>query len=1001
MYFFSRFRTATLLALGLSLLLGYAVWGLAQQASGKATVLDDFESPQAADRWEGDVRVESGRASHGTRSLRIAAGPQSPAVSSASLAADWSGHDRLLFDLYSEADGVTTATLRIYDGVGGDADTAARDDHFEGRNKILLLKGWTHVEVNLNPLKAASFARDIQLSRIRRILLEFESVRQPSVFYLDNLRVVSGTEGEATRSRMEAADLVSVIDNRWVTARQVARPEDVPEAGDVAELRRAAEHEVAELRIAIEAALTQGLDTVYQERSLVVADIGLGVRPLLPWFNRDDRKREMFRTVAASCRRSRHELEDLLRGATPREEVDDTQIDRPKVPPLPHLKGSQAEGWFFRDQNKDPLMILSAHSPSKALQRFFATPLQHIESYTVGGGSRWTIDESPVYEAFQTNPDAKRVGWDGWCGHLIRDLDSMGGTKKENVVICLESPAIRKAIAEYIRLNVPKFHQNPELLYDIMAYELSYMCYCERSQAMFREWLAKRHGGITEANRKWGTSFASFGDVNAPPVEHSRPLPGTNRALWYDWARFNMDRFTDHLLWVRGEIRRVSPDSVPLAAGGSSYMLSGSASTSGIDEERIVNEVDDLIIHEGGGSTMGMDLQLALSNTKKPLADPEMSLQGVEYLLPHFLHGKSVAQIYHWPAQPANEYYSNNSSSIAHSWRFSLADVDELLRVALDVRRLNKEVAAFVDAPAEAAILYSQTSTIQLPPEMVTWRTTPYLAELRKSYDASQFLDSKVTFITERQLLGGSANRFKILLVPGVRNLPAEVVAKLWDYAAQGGHVVVTPESLLGDEYNRPQPYLTKIGVSIRGTAHPRANASGRMVQGYDQSFSQSVDFVPAAAEELAPAASPNAGKLKAEGVRQSISAAPETRVLYRFADGAPAIVSKAMGEGLVTYAATSLDRESYARLLDASFESAGVSRPLRVHGSGPVEARYAKLGPRRLLYLTNFEGTPAEVTVDAAIQSMTELREGRTIRGNRVTVPAKQTLILEVFGAP
>jgi hypothetical protein len=103
----------------------------------------------------------------------------------------------------------------------------------------------------------------------------------------------------------------------------------------------------------------------------------------------------------------------------------------------------------------------------------------------------------------------------------------------------------------------------------------------------------------------------------------------------------------------------------------------------------------------------------------------------VENLLPHFLHSKSVAQIYHWLAQ-ANEFYSNNRSSLAHSWNYSLANVDEVLRVALDVRRLNKEIAAFIEASAEVAILYSQTSTLQLPPEMLTWHTTPYLAELHE-----------------------------------------------------------------------------------------------------------------------------------------------------------------------------------------------------------------------------------------------------------------------------
>ena len=355
---------------------------------------------------------------------------------------------------------------------------------------------------------------------------------------------------------------------------------------------------------------------------------------------------------------------------------------------------------------------------------------------------------------------------------------------------------------------------------------------------------------IEAANKIWDTSYPDFAAVVPPPVKNSRPLPGTNRALWYDWARFNQDRFTDYLLWVRGEIRKLDA-TVPLAAGGSSSMLAGRTGTTGIDEERIVNEVDDVIIHEGGGSTLGVDLQLALSETSKPLADPEMSLAGVENLLPHFLHGKSVAQIYHWPAQPANEFYSNNRSSLAHSWNYSLADVDEVLRVALDVRRLNKEIAAFVETPAEVAILYSQTSTLQLPPEMLTWHTTPYLAELHNTYAASQFLDARVTFVTERQALKGRLDRYKLLLVPGSREIyRRQVVEAIWTYAEKGGHVLIVPESLLGDEYNHAKNYLARLGIAIQRTERPKPATAGQMVQGYDQSFSQDVDFTGAAVSQ-------------------------------------------------------------------------------------------------------------------------------------------------------
>jgi beta-galactosidase GanA len=500
---------------------------------------------------------------------------------------------------------------------------------------------------------------------------------------------------------------------------------------------------------------------------------------------------------------------------------------------------------------------------------------------------------------------------------------------------------------------------------------------------MFHQWLESRHGSIDGANRKWGTKYGSFGEVVPPPVKNSRPLPGTNRALWYDWARFNQDRFTDYLLWVRGEIRKIDP-LMPLAAGGSSSMLAGRTGTTGIDEERIVNEVDDVIIHEGGGSTLGMD--------------PEMSLGAVEYLLPHFLHGKSVAQLYHWPSQPANEFYSNNRSSLAHSWSYPLADVGELLRSALDVRRLNKEIAAFVEAPAEIAILYSQTSTLQLPPEMLTWQVTPYLAELTRTYEASQYLDAKVTFVTERQALRGRLDRFRLLLVPAVRNVPADVVEVIWNYVSRGGRVLIAPESFLGNEYNQPLGYLARLGVSIRATRYPKPSGIGRMVQGYDQSFSQEVSYA-----DDAPVKLTGAGNLEGRGVRQTLAIAGKHEILYRYPDGSPAIVRVRIGKGLVDYMACALETQSYARYLEALFTEADVSRPVRVRGADHwrVEARFARSGSRRLFYVANFNPSPVRLTVDSGvdpIESIRELRNDQTIRGREILVPARQTAIYELF---
>ena len=764
--------------------------------AGRIHVIDDFESAQSVAKWRGGIQLSRRHPSHGDSAALARFDDREAEISTTAVPGDWRSYDRLLFDIYYEGSAISTLTLRIYDDAALKPGPKTARRYYEARNKVFIQNGWNHAEVRLGTLKTASYDRDLSMDRIRGISLLAERAEFPITLYFDNFRLVAGEEPAQNASRAHPQDAVTVINDRFFTVRQVARPEDVPEAPDVTALRRDAEREAELLAKAIQTAQTQGIETIYAERHLVTADLGLRVRPRLAWFNNDDAKRAMFVYVARACRESRRDLEDKAQGIVRLPAMDDTQVGEPLIRPFPRLKGRPIRDWFFLDERGEPMMILSLHSPSRLLQRFFASPMQHIESYSVGGGSRWTIEDSPVYGAFQQDPDTHRVGWDGWCGHLVRDLDSMGVSKMENTVICLESPRIRQAIEEYIRLNIPKFNANPELLYNIMAYELMYICYCDRSQRTFREWLEKKHGTIQRANELWGTSYRQFGDVVAPPVKNARPLAGTNRALWYDWARFNQDRFTDHLLWVRSIIRKIDP-ATPLAAGGSHSMLSGHTGTSGIDEERIVNEVDDLIIHEGGGSTMGMDLQLAFAEKKKPLADPEMSLGSVKYLLPHVLHGKSVAQLWHWPAQPANEFHSNSASSLAHGWMYPLPDIDELLRAALDVRRLNKEIAAFVDAPAEVAILYSQTATLQLPPEMLTWDTTPYLAELRKTYEASRFLDAKVTFVTERKIRQGWLERYKLLLVPAVRNIPADVVEKIWDFASRGGRVLETTNPVL------------------------------------------------------------------------------------------------------------------------------------------------------------------------------------------------------------
>src|SRR5207249_7419412 len=113
-----------------------------------------------------------------------------------------------------------------------------------------------------------------------------------------------------------------------------------------------------------------------------LAELGLHFRPLLPWFNNDREKEQMFSYAVQACRQERERLEKLLTGEVRLPERDDTQVPGPLVPPYPaRLHGLPVHNGFFEDAEVRPLYVVSLHGPSRGLQRFFATPLQHIESY--------------------------------------------------------------------------------------------------------------------------------------------------------------------------------------------------------------------------------------------------------------------------------------------------------------------------------------------------------------------------------------------------------------------------------------------------------------------------------------------------------------------------------------------------------------------------------------------------------------------------------------------
>ena len=970
-------------------------------------VLNDFEKSASLKAWKGTINLSKDFKAHGRFGCQLAASEgQELWLETEELPKDWSAFEYLKFDMYNPSSCLYYGTIRIFDDLGADEQAEFQGQSYNGE-KVFLNTGWNHFVFLLQHAMVEEGDRHLALDRIRRLRFYFGTT--DTKLYIDNIRLVAGEEGAKTRSRIDPHDCLTVIDNREVYPALAGPVDKIRTSSEIINLRKQALDATESLQKEIRVAEMQGYQTLYQRIPLITADVGMSIRSKLVWFQQPDQEREILQYVVESCTRAAREITDMLTAAKsdvitlePENEVGMASFYVPPYPPLDELKISDG---FYRNKKGNPVILLSMLQINEGPLMDYFAPFDHrLESYTVGGGSRYNIESSPVYEAFHKYPGTHRVGWDGWCGHLIKDRWAMGG-KKEDVVICLESPHIREAVLEYMMIHYREWLDNPDLLYNIMAYELQYICYCNKSQQMFRDWLMSKYTSLHVLNQSWQTNYRSFQEIRAPETHNARPVDDVNRAAWFDWASFNARRFTDYMKWIKAEIRKLDPHT-PICAGGTSSMLSSSNSVTGIDEELIINEVDDVILNESGGSPIFSDLLLSLSDRKKVMVDPEMG-GGTHGLLLQFLHGKSDIAKWWWAGFPSKEYMHMNQTSLPHSKEISLSDIDEVLRIGLDVRRLASEIAEFTKPEPEIAILYSKTSIIQVPPRQIQAGSTPYIDAIYSVWEGARFLGCRIGFVSEKQILDGQLADIKLLVIPAVKYVLPDIIRSVQKYLENGGIALIIPESFIFDQYAREQAGLNGFGLSIQDVTLPPVTGQAERTQNYDQSFSQVIRYgevqkrITCEREDLFEGyAAPVC--LMSDGLVQTVDPGPNM-VIARFDDGKPAIILVSRGKGRLYYLTSPLKTCDYHVLLSPIAKLAGLKPPVVGIGQDGMlvygaEVRAVEREQDYLVYASNLTSGPVEFDLKGSdgFGTVTDLRR-QSITGTHIKLEPFQETIFRI----
>jgi hypothetical protein len=312
---------------------------------------------------------------------------------------------------------------------------------------------------------------------------------------------------------------------------------------------------------------------------------------------------------------------------------------------------------------------------------------------------------------------------------------------------------------------------------------------------------------VAALNACYGSHYATFDEV---------PIPGPAQPEFYDYSRFNEERFAAWHQWMGQVIHSMAPQALVHAK----IQLEGAVlsrwyhqSSWGVDPELFgqyldLNGNDDIILEPEAGTdwalawqlqNLGYDIQRSLA--AKPIFNSENhpTLDGYTgYVQPeHFrtalwqgaVHGQGATTIWVWErtTDHANCLYGNVMDRPGCAQTVGVT--------CLDLNRFADEVSALQTVRAPVAIVYSGTS---IKPDR------RYIRSVEATYTALNFSGLKLDFISEKQLLAGQGRGYKLLVIPDATQLQPQAVEVL--SRLRGVRLALAGDGLAKDCYAKDTP---------------------------------------------------------------------------------------------------------------------------------------------------------------------------------------------------
>ncbi|MEW6359824.1 MAG: beta-galactosidase [Planctomycetota bacterium] len=483
--------------------------------------------------------------------------------------------------------------------------------------------------------------------------------------------------------------------------------------------------------------------------------------------------------------------------------------------------------------------------------------------------------------------------------------------------------------------------------------EPAYLAATPDHRAEFIDWLKRRYGTLEKVNATWGTSYASWEEIqNFKKIED-------NPGIFFDYDECLGDRFTDLIAEGRKAVEEFLPNTPAAVQTMGGYCL---MPRDAIYLAKLIPHERAVLTPTGGGrwsrqiknespkqNTMeyGISESPIANDLLLDMSGPKMIVDNEMYLGPGqtradlrnrwwkaVIVGLDGASWFAWSKRgwawwKGKENIRREADLFPYSALIPYAIRADAIRGTLEFAQEMELVREYVlpkpwGPTPTIAMVYSWTNA--------RWRNWErQLHDKSGDYHAAmKYLQWNFDMIPAHLATKGALTQRAFLVAGGMDHVEPELVALLTDYVKDGGTLLVGEGLMNRDLYGKPVAAEDLLGVKAKGII---ADPLGAL----KNTGLPDVKLLP--------------GEIVSRAGGTEIEPLPGTEVLCVDAKGRPMVTRKALGKGKVYYIAADLVGYPLAKLLAGIHECDGLSCPVEIS-----DAATGQLAPNVLLSRRSYE---------------------------------------------